>query len=318
MQLPSTLQQAIATEVEKVPRQHLQKASEELSTRYRGQHALYMSQEAHRLAYLAVRLPATFAAICHVLQEVKGRVSSPLQSLLDLGAGPGSAMWAASEIFGLKKCTLIEQDAALVELGKRIASKSPLEEVRKASWQLGNLHNVDNLPVHDLVILSYAIGELEPSARARAISEAWKAAGTVLVVIEPGTPAGFQRILAIRNQLIELGGQMVAPCPHMSACPMAGGDWCHFAARVERSSLHRNLKSGELGHEDEKFSYVAFAKQPCPLTHGRVLRHPQKRTGHVVLTLCAEQGLIHKTISKKTPEAYKSARKAEWGDSFEF
>jgi hypothetical protein len=33
-------------------------------------------------------------------------------------------------------------------------------------------------------------------------------------------------------------------------------EWRHFATRFERSSLHRCIKNAELGHEDEKYSYV--------------------------------------------------------------
>ncbi|MCI0389431.1 MAG: small ribosomal subunit Rsm22 family protein [Acidobacteria bacterium] len=35
---------------------------------------------------------------------------------------------------------------------------------------------------------------------------------------------------------------------------MADGDWRHFAARIERSSLHRRINGAELGYEDGKYS----------------------------------------------------------------
>lgn len=97
---------------------------------------------------------------------------------------------------------------------------------------------------------------------------------------------------------------------------MAGGDWCHFSARVERSSLHRRLKGGTLGHEDEKFSYVAATKHAFPFPASRVLREPVRHSGHVILKLCTEEGVKQPTISKKMGELYKQARKVEWGDVF--
>src|SRR5262249_25331226 len=139
----------------------------------------------------------------------------------------------------------------------------------------------------------------------------------LLLVIEPGTPVGFERIRMIRRQLIEWGACMVAPCPHTLRCPMEGGDWCHFAARVERTSLHRKLKGGTLGYEDEKYSYVAVSKEPCPLPTARILSEPSRHSGHVTLKLCTrDEWIQHPILSRKQGDRYKQAKKASWGDSF--
>ena len=71
----------------------------------------------------------------------------------------------------------------------------------------------------------------------------WQAARIALVIVEPGTPKGFALIRAIRDELLVAGAPIAAPCPGPVPCPMAGADWCHFAARVERSSL-RHVTSG--------------------------------------------------------------------------
>ena len=95
----------------------------------------------------------------------------------------------------------------------------------------------------------------------------------------------------------------------------AAGDWCHFSQRVERTSQHRQLKGGALGYEDEKFSYLIAAKNAAPSTGARIVRHPGKHSGHVKLALCTAQGQIeNRTITRSSKEAYKRARKAEWGD----
>jgi ribosomal protein RSM22 (predicted rRNA methylase) len=98
---------------------------------------------------------------------------------------------------------------------------------------------------------------------------------------------------------------------------MMGSDWCHFAERIERSSLHRRLKQGALGYEDEKFSYLIVAKEPHSLPNARIVRHPQHHSGHTGLTLCTSKGSLEAmTVSRRTPELYKRVRKAEWGDSW--
>ena len=69
------------------------------------------------------------------------------------------------------------------------------------------------------------------------------------------------------------------------------GQWCHFAARVERTSIHRRIKRASLGHEDEKFSFVIFSRNPASRADSRVIRHPLKHTGHVNLQLAYKRDL---------------------------
>jgi ribosomal protein RSM22 (predicted rRNA methylase) len=98
---------------------------------------------------------------------------------------------------------------------------------------------------------------------------------------------------------------------------VAGGDWCHFAARVSRSSLHRQVKGGSLPYEDEKYSYVAATRVPVPTEPpARIVRKPQLRKGQVLLDLCtSDEGLVRDTVTKRHGERYRAARDANWGDA---
>jgi ribosomal protein RSM22 (predicted rRNA methylase) len=167
-------------------------------------------------------------------------------------------------------------------------------------------------PPHDLVIAAYSLGEVESDLTARL----WEAARVAMVVIEPGTPRGALHIRAIRERLLALGEHMAAPCPAAMPCPLVEPDWCHFAARVERSSLHRRLKDGGLGYEDEKFSYVAVVREPVPLATARVLRHPRQRPGLIELQLCTEAGPRTERVTKRDRDRFRAARKAWWGSSY--
>jgi ribosomal protein RSM22 (predicted rRNA methylase) len=319
MTLPDPLKKAIEEELAASSMRDITSAREELTERYRTPSPdRMMSDNAHRLSYLATRLPATYEAIAHVLHEVERRLpNTPIHSIVDMGGGPGTALWAAASVFELlSQITVIENDSSLITIGKRLAQKSDVNVIRKANWTRADFTKLEVIPRGDLTIFSYAIGEIDEAKRLPLLRRCWETTQSVLVVIEPGTPKGFERIRTIRQELIALGGHIIAPCPHANACPMEKGDWCHFAARVERSSFHRKLKGGTLGHEDEKFSYIAVAKSPCLLPEARILRHPQKRTGHVSLTLCTKNGLKQEIVSKRTPESYKNARKLDWGDTY--
>jgi ribosomal protein RSM22 (predicted rRNA methylase) len=320
MQLPSSLQSAIDHFMESSGIRQLTEAREELTKRYRQPSgSQFMTTDVHRQAYVISRLPATYAALQATLSAIKERADLPIKSVLDLGAGPGTAMWAACENFPeIERITCLEKDAALAVIGKQLAQFSEHAAMRSATWQAADMEQLTELPAHDLIVLSYSIGEIKPEKMIPLIQLCWQSAQQLLLIVEPGTPVGFERIRLIRRQLIDWGAHLIAPCPHHVACPMAGGDWCHFSARVERTSLHRRVKGGSLGHEDEKFSYVAATKTSFPLPASRILREPERHSGHIQLKLCTPEGVKQPIISKKMGELYKQARKAQWGDIFPF
>jgi len=320
MRLPAELLDAIQQETDKVDRRKLVQATAQLTARYKAADfsTAAVSTEAHRTAYLAVRLPATYAAVRRVFAEINARApQADITSLLDLGAGPGTALFAAAEEFAsLQQATLVESDAEWLALGKRLAAQRQMPDALNVQWSKQDLRSGLTCEKHDLVVISYTLGELPQAAAEAVLNKAWKCAGKFLVVIEPGTRRGFAAVNAARSAMIANAASIFAPCPHAGACPMAvAGDWCHFSQRVERTSQHRQLKGGDLGYEDEKFSYVVAAKSAMPPGGARIVRHPGKHSGHVQLALCTPQGRIeNRTVTRSSKEAYKRARKAEWGD----
>lgn len=297
-------------------------AAQELSFRYRcderDMFRSFMTSEAHRLAYLTFRMPATYAVNSRVLGELKIRMPSfSPDSIGDFGAGPGTATWAAADIYPeITKATLVEKDENWLEIGARMMKNSGQGMLQKACWERGDVMSMGNLNPYDLLLMSYMIGELPFESIDNLMTLAWNVVGQVLVIIEPGTPHGFERIKKARSWLIEHGAFLVAPCPHQEQCPMSQGDWCHFAERLERSALHRIVKEGTMAYEDEKFSYIIAAKTSILLPEGRILRHPQHHSGHIEFILCGQNGLEKKVISRRHGDLYKLARKLDWGDSW--
>jgi ribosomal protein RSM22 (predicted rRNA methylase) len=166
------------------------------------------------------------------------------------------------------------------------------------------------------VTLAYVLDELEPTGRDALVRDLWAQTGDTLLLVEPGTPAGYARILRARALLLEAGAHLVAPCPHAGVCPLVAPDWCHFAARIPRSSLHRRTKSADLGWEDEKYSYVAASRSPAATEYDRVLAPPLGRSGLVSLKLCTKEGRAEtRRLSKRDGDTYKRARRLGWGDA---
>jgi ribosomal protein RSM22 (predicted rRNA methylase) len=320
MRLSAALQDAIQRETGKVDHRKLSQATAQLTECYKAADfsTPAVASDAHRAAYLAVRFPATYAAIYRVFAEIKLRAPEcEITSLLDLGAGPGTTLFAATEQFPhLRQATLIESDAGWIAVGKRLAEQGESPVVQQSQWLKQDLRSGLACEKHDLIVISYTLGELPQAAAEAVLKKAWKCAGKFLVVVEPGTRRGFAAINAARSWLIANAATTLAPCPHHFICPMAAAaDWCHFSQRLERTSQHRQLKGGALGYEDEKFSYLVAAKDSSPSAGARIVRHPGKHSGHVQLALCTAEGVIeNRTITRSSKDAYKRARKAEWGD----
>jgi ribosomal protein RSM22 (predicted rRNA methylase) len=302
VQLPAAIRQKIEEHAEALGFPALQRAAAALSDAYRAGGVARLNADERTAAYLVTRMPATYAAAHAVLREVAPRIASTI-SVLDAGAGTGAASLAARDYFPQAAITLVERDAAFAAAAREFLPDATLLST--------DIARADSLPVNDLVIAAYSTGEFGGALAARL----WQAARIALVLIEPGTPRGFALIRKIRSELLDAGARMIAPCPAESACPVADPDWCHFAARVERSSLHRRVKGGELGHEDEKFSYIALSREPVDLPGARIIRHPQHHPGLIEIATCTPAGLRSERISKRDRERFRAARKARWGDA---
>lgn len=295
-----------------------------------------MASRTDAAAYAAYRMPATAAATALALHQT--RLSLPgwtPATLLDFGAGTGAAAWAAAGVLpSISAMTLLEQSADAIRLGAAILAGSPAGTLQSASWRRWRLADADDpgsaawsarpadgVPAGDLATAAYLLGELTPAQQTTLVTLATRAA-PVVVLVEPGTPAGHRRILVARAQMLAAGYLLAAPCPHQFGCPLdVAGDWCHFGARLQRSALHRQVKGAELSYEDEKFSYVAGVRPGTGLPGlpaGRVVRRPQQRKGLVTLDLCARDGSSRpELVGKSKGEAYRRARKTSWGDRWD-
>ena len=103
MQLPVALRRAVEQELATSSGAALRTAAASLSQLYREESATNkvqtLSSDEQRAAYLAVRLPATYAAVVEALRWSSESCGDEIHSVLDMGSGPGTALWAASEVF---------------------------------------------------------------------------------------------------------------------------------------------------------------------------------------------------------------------------
>ncbi|MEU6600917.1 small ribosomal subunit Rsm22 family protein [Streptomyces flaveolus] len=314
------LRTALAELLDGLPPTEVTAAVDRLIANYRGDtptHAPILRDRADVAAYAAYRMPATFEAVHSALEAFAATVPDWTPgSHVDVGGGTGAATWAVTATWpGERSVTVLDWAEPALALGRRIAAANPA--LKDARWQRARIGKDLTLDATDLVTVSYVLNELAETDRAALVDAAASAARTV-VIVEAGTPAGYARVIEARDRLIRAGFRIAAPCPHSAACPIAPGtDWCHFSARVGRSSLHRQVKGGSLAYEDEKFSYVAATRLPAQPPPARVVRRPQIRKGQVLLDLCeTEERLRRTTVTKRHGDLYKAARDADWGDAW--
>jgi ribosomal protein RSM22 (predicted rRNA methylase) len=315
--LPAELKAALDARLQGLSRNDAAERASLISQTYRdGGGSSAIRSEADALAYALARMPATYAAVSaslNALYEIRPDFAPT--SLLDVGAGPGTATWAAAAAFpSLTSLALLDSNSALRALALDLAGDRT--RLRKITYQLGEARAAlaDSEAV-DLVIASYMIGEIGDAERTALAELMWAKTRDTLLIVEPGTPAGYGRIIALRRQLIAAGANVAAPCPHDRECPLPAPDWCHFTQRLPRSRAHKQLKSAELPYEDEKFSYVALTRAPPARHPARVIAQPVVTKVAVTARLCTDQGILNASTTRRQKAAYQRFKKIAWGDA---
>ena len=271
--LPSELKAALEAKLHGLSRSDAAERSARISQTYRGGGgSAAIRSEADALAYALARMPATYAAVAASLNALcEVRPDFAPKRLLDVGAGPGTATWAAAETFSsLADFTSIDANPALRALALDLFGKSSrLSGVRYLRGEARTA--LANADAADLVVASYLVGEMQDAERADLANLMWSRTSDTLLVVEPGTPAGYARIIALRAQLIAQGAHVAAPCPHDGECPLDRAGLVPLHATAAALARAQQIKGAELAFEDEKFAYVALTRRrrrarPCART----------------------------------------------------
>ena len=320
VELPQALRAAIDRELSGASRRDLAERTAATTEGYRagrGSSAVIKGRD-DALAYALARLPATHAASAVVFAEAR-RIAPGFApaSLLDAGCGPGGGSWAAAEAWpSLQRVTWFDASAPFLDMAARLAAEAPAP-IAQAQIQRGDL-TAGPFPNAELVLASYALAEIAAAAQGQVVRGLWEACEGVLALVEPGTPAGYARILAARDELIAAGARILAPCPHAAACPLTAPDWCHFSVRLPRSRDHRLAKGAKMSFEDEKFAYLLAArpKVRAEIPAGRILAHPRAGKPGIEFKLCRRGAVELHFVAKRDKLGYAGARRLAWGEAW--
>ena len=121
MEFPLSVREMTMRLAEKYQISELKSLSAEITEKYKvqsGHGKRLLKNEKETLVYAIVRMPATFAAVCGSLEAAAG---CDVRTVLDVGSGTGSAMWAADAVFSPDSFVCIEREKDMLSLGRTFA-----------------------------------------------------------------------------------------------------------------------------------------------------------------------------------------------------
>jgi ribosomal protein RSM22 (predicted rRNA methylase) len=349
LSLPDDLHDAIAHALAAVPRARWVREAQLLSERYRAPRTApgtpLATGELQALGYAALILPATYAQLRGALAATAARIRGwAPATMLDLGSGPGTALWAATAQWpSLRTLAAWEREPALIALGVALARASQASAVRTATWEridlrvLGTATGDGRGEPHgkagsaktlqssdfaasqqfDLVVLGHVLNELDAESQRQVVAAAWQRTAGLLLIVEPGTSAAFEVVRAAREQLLGLGAHTIAPCAHDLACPLQN-DWCHFPQRLKRPEFQRRAREASSEWEESKFAYAALARfaMDAPIW-GRVIREPASNKAYAEALISTTVGVARYRGLKRHRDAFRQVKQLEWGAALE-
>jgi AAA+ superfamily predicted ATPase len=142
-----TFHYSLRAALEELTSQHrlsdLTPAADALSVAYRQRNKFrggYVDGEAQRVAYAGSRMPATYAAVAHVLWRLtEADPNAAPRTMLDIGTGPGTALWAASEVLeSITSARAVDVDPGMLELAAQLVEGGPSWMREQVEWQRGD------------------------------------------------------------------------------------------------------------------------------------------------------------------------------------
>jgi SAM-dependent methyltransferase len=182
---------------------------------------------AETLAFLSFEMEATYACAHAVFSELHKRLPNfAPKSVLDFGAGPGTASWVAKDFFGqsLDKFRVVEPSQSMVDAAEVLLEDFPGLSVRRNIADMSRDIDADNK--YDLIVASYVLSDITNDfERVATTSALWEllSENGCLVIVDRGSPWGSHHVRSARQFVLDSvaeeedgneGVRIVAPCPH--------------------------------------------------------------------------------------------------------
>lgn len=273
------------------------------------------------IAYLALRMPATYAqhyATFLAVQELYPHWEP--QSVLDIGCGPGTGIFAAKEVWpSLTEGMCLDRERNFLQIGQQLLSRAKLDI--QIQWEKHDVRDgiVSNEKKYDVVIVGNVFNELQNSVKEKLLGQAFNKTKGVLIIIEPGTPYGSVLIYDLAKKLSK-AAQIAAPFVGNSLVTNENY-WVHFSQKFIRPDFERRVRqhmrtASEMASdwEDAKFCYVAISNfSPEVAFWGRCVGPVNIQKGYVIVPVLTKNGISMIKVMKRNKEHYHFAKELKWG-----
>lgn len=327
--LPQPIADAIAVVLSQIDSGVLASKARDLHERYMTREKLidntYIQSGSDVLAYLALRSPATYAQIYSAFLQVKERVPSwTPKTMLDLGCGPGTGLWAAKTVWpSIESAMCQDLERSFVEVGEQIAGTAKLAVT--ATWLKQKITNwIETSPStkYDLIVVANVFNELPQVIFERLVNQLKLRSSGIVVILEPGTAVGYTIIQNIARS-VSATEKIIAP--YITSFVESSDYWIHFPQRFNRPEFQRrirqSMREGSLmasDWEEAKYSYVAFGNVPTENEiWGRSVGPVEKQKGFVTFPVLTRDGISHLRVMKRHKDIYRIAKELKWGETIE-
>ncbi|MCX7771324.1 MAG: hypothetical protein N2202_09660 [Proteobacteria bacterium] len=254
----------------------------------------YMETELFRIAYLAYFYPINVYKCLHILSFYREYFINK-KFYFDLGAGP-LTFYTACALAKIRadKFFAHDKNIEILQLGKYVIGKLSKNISDNILFSLP----YPNIKIN-VIFLGNIISEIRENEIIETLSSSLKICepkNNLIIILEPGTKAGFQNILFAKNLLKERGYQFLNTCP-TETCPLTEKDWCHENLIFPRSQFIEYIenKTG-LDNRFINFTYGIFSSSDNKILNFdentyRVVSNLLDRKGEYAIYLCCKQGL---------------------------
>lgn len=258
-----------------------------------------------QLAYRYYFMPLNFIRCRHVIgrgQEVG--FFQNLRRFVDWGAGPATASLALADSADIRSQILeqivFDHSAEPLRLFADLHTKLQNPEIRQ-KLDLQNLNHT----AETCLVFSYSLTELAE------LPAGWNRC-EALMILEPSTSQDGRRLMQWREELMQHGYHIWAPCTHSGPCPLlthSKNDWCHDRAEVAAPDWFQKLEQHlPMKNRTVTVSYLLARKTPPPSALAQKARltgdslHEKGKTRQLVCRNDEREFLtwMHKAIEPQT------------------